>query len=151
MIKTNFNPNKHKFYEPKFMEKYKGQLPIITRSSWELNFCRWCDYNESVIEWNSESLAIHYFDPISQKTRRYYPDFTIKIRNSDGNTKIYIVEVKPYNETKPPVKKGRKSKKTVLVEQKTYKRNLSKWIAADNYCKKYGYHFKIITEKDLFS
>ncbi len=151
MIKYNFDPKKHVIYEPVNKKKYKGNAPIILRSSWEVAFCRWCDINDNVIEWGSECIAIPYFDVATQKNRRYYPDFILKIKDKNNNINIYIVEIKPYKETVPPRKTSRKKAKTILTEIKTYKRNISKWKSANAYCIRNGYHFKIITEKELFS
>ena len=46
-------------YIPVYPEKVVGG-EIITRSSWELAFAKWCDNNPSVIEWGSEPCAIQY-------------------------------------------------------------------------------------------
>jgi hypothetical protein len=50
---------------------------------------------------------------------RYYPDVLIKCKTKSGNVKVYLIEVKPYKECKPPIKSKGKSKKTMLYEAKT--------------------------------
>lgn len=136
-------------YVPKFPKKYQGEYPIICRSSYEEVFCRWCDLNPNILKWSSETLAIPYYDPVTLKQKRYYPDFAINVKSSEPRDKIFIVEVKPYKETKPPVRAGRKSNKTKMYEARTWATNLAKWTAADNFCRRRGYQFKIITEKEL--
>jgi len=76
MIKRVKGKNVSK-YSPVNIKKYKGQVPIIVRSSWERMFCQWADMNPNIIEWSSESITIKYFDPVQKKLRRYYPDFLI--------------------------------------------------------------------------
>lgn len=149
-IKQHFNPYRHNIFTPSNPEKYKGKLPCIARSSWELQLMRWFDVNPSVLEWGSESLSIQYFNPAKQRMARYYPDFTVKIINKDGNTETLIIEVKPFKETKPPSNRGRKTTKTKLTEEKNWIVNQAKWNAAISYCNRHGYKFKLLTEKELF-
>ena len=130
--------------------KYTGRYPIIIRSSWERMFCQWLDATPTILEWSSENIAIPYYDPIQQKKRRYYPDFWIKVRNRNNGTSKFVVEIKPDKETKPPVKRGNRSKKTKLFQESTWITNQAKFKAAEQYCKKMGYTFKIMTEKNLF-
>jgi len=139
-----------KTFVPKLPEKYKGRYPIVVRSTWELEFMKWCDMNPQIVEWSSESIKIPYYDPIRFKRRYYYPDFMIKVINSKDNIVSYIIEVKPHKETVPPKKSGRKTRKTVLYEHRTYKTNQAKWNAARDYANKLGFQFKIFTERELF-
>lgn len=149
-IKQHFDPRRHDIFVPSNPEKYSGKLPIITRSSWEMSLARWLDATPAVLEWSSESLIIQYFNPVKQRIARYHPDFTAKIRNKEGRVNVFVIEIKPYKETKPPRSSIRKSKKTMLTEEKTYIVNQAKWQAAESYCKRHGYVFKIMTERDLF-
>jgi len=80
---------------------------------------------------------------------RYYPDFLIKYRDSNGDIKIDLIEIKPFRQTIPPRAKRGKKHKTLLQESKTYAVNKAKWDAALNYCNQRGITFRIITEKDL--
>jgi hypothetical protein len=67
----------------------------------------------------------------------------------EGNkVKRYLVEIKPYNQTKPPKTKYRK-KQHLLYEQKQWAVNTSKWARAEKLAKKQGREFILITEKDL--
>jgi hypothetical protein len=137
-------------FTPQNSEKYKGDARnIIYRSSWEVDFMRWCDRNENILEWGSEEFFINYLDPTSNKVRRYYPDFIIKVQESDGSIKKYIIEVKPERQTKPPTQSPNKRRKTYITEALTYEKNLAKWKAAKEFCDDRGIIFKIITESHL--
>ena len=136
-------------FKPSHPRKYKGDARnIICRSSWERRFCNWCDINESILEWGSEEFWIPYLSPIDNRTHRYFPDFIIKVKESTGVIKTYVIEVKPKSQTKPPIKKKRVSK-SYLYEMKTYSVNQAKWKAADEWCKDRKIEFKIITENEL--
>jgi len=147
-VKFKFGKGKT-VYNPMFPQKYKGKYPIVSRSSWELQFMKWCDANPNILQWSSESVKIPYYDPVKQRQRRYYPDFWLKVKCKDGNTVKWVVEVKPYKESVPP-KPGKKTNKTRIYEAKTYKTNQAKWRAAVDYCGKMGFKFKILTERELF-
>ena len=136
---------------PKNPKKYKGSYPCICRSSWERMYCQFLDMTPTIVKWSSENIFIKYWDPVQQRTRRYYPDFYQQVLDKDGKYKEYIVEIKPAKETKPPRKTGKKSKTTLRHQQATYITNQAKFEAAHGYCKKIGMEFKIITEKELFN
>ena len=132
-------------FAPTNPEKYigKNKNQIIYRSSWEKLVMHHMDTSEKEKEWASECVVIPYsFDG---KIRRYFTDF-FAIMN-DGRK--LVIEVKPLRETKPPRRTKKKSKKTMLYESHTYAKNTAKWDAARKYCKKRGFEFVIITEKEL--
>ena len=79
---------------------------------------------------------------------RYFPDFIIKVKESTGIIKTYVVEVKPKRQTMPPVKKSRVTK-SFIYEAKTYEVNKAKWKAAQEWCADRKLEFKIVTEDDL--
>ena len=111
--------NKSKYY-PSYPNKYKGDSTnIICRSTWERKFCRWCDLNESILEWGSEEFYIPYISPLDNRVHRYFPDFIIKVKESTGQIKTYVIEVKPKKQTRPPKTPKRKTK-SYLYECKTY-------------------------------
>ena len=137
-------------YRPSFPKKYKGNPNnIICRSSWERKFCAWCDLNENIIEWASEEFCIPYLSPLDGRVHRYFPDFLIKVKERNGSTKTYVVEVKPKRQTKPPQRKSKKVTKSFINEAKTYEVNKAKWRAATEWCKDRRLEFKIITEDEL--
>lgn len=136
-------------YIPSYPKKYKGNPNnIICRSSWERKFCRWCDLNENILEWGSEEFWIPYLSPVDNKVHRYFPDFIIKVRESSGDIKTYVIEVKPKKQTMPPKQKSRVTQ-SYLYEAKTYAVNQAKWKAAKEFCADRLIEFKIITEDEL--
>lgn len=138
-------------YKPEYPNKYKGDPNnIICRSSWERKFARWCDLSESVLEWGSEEFFLKYFDPVTNRVRRYFPDFIIKVREQSGEIKKYVIEVKPKRQTVPPVQTSKKRTRTYITEVKTYATNEAKWKAAREFCEDRMMEFKIITEDNLF-
>ena len=135
-------------YSPKNHSKYKGDSSnIVFRSLWEYHVMRWCDLNPDVTRWSSEELVIPYICKTDGKQHRYFPDFLITFKNS----KTVLVEVKPNYQTKPPEKKSGKTKEKFLSEALTYAKNVSKWEAAQSYCKKQGYIFQVWDENTLNS
>ena len=136
-------------YKPEYPQKYQGDPNnIICRSSWERRFCRWCDLNENILQWGSEEFYIPYISPIDNRVHKYFPDFIIKVKESTGQIKTYVIEVKPKKQTKPPTKKSRVTK-SYLYEMKTYAVNEAKWKAAQEFCADRLIEFKIITEDEL--
>jgi hypothetical protein len=137
-------------YKPSHPEKYLGNSSnIICRSSWERQFCRYCDTNPNVVKWASEELAIRYISPVDGRPHRYYPDLLIEVKEKSGKLKKYVIEIKPKKQTRPPVKKKRVTKGFIL-EAKTYAVNQAKWKAAVDFCKDNLIEFKIITEDELY-
>lgn len=140
--KSIFTPINH--------EKYIGRTPIIARSSWEKKFMRFLDSTSAVIKWSSESIAIGYVNPITNKPNRYYPDFLITLIDKNGVERTELIEVKPFKQTQMPKQSSKKSKKTMYIEAKNWVINQAKWTAALQYCKDRNINFRIMTEKDLF-
>lgn len=137
-------------FHPKNPEKYKGDVKnIIYRSSWELYFMQYCDRKPSILEWGSEEFFIPYFDPTSNKVRRYFPDFYVKLEDRDKNIKKYVIEIKPKKQTAQPQRTKRKQNRTYLNEMLTYQKNIAKWKAAEEWCADHKFEFKIITEDNL--
>jgi len=149
-MKHSFDPSKHDIFIPRNKHKYIGKGPIIIRSSWERVFSQWCDSNPGIIAWSSETVEIPYYDPVKRKQRRYYPDYIIKTIGEGNKELTYIVEIKPYKETIKPTISEKKSQKTKMHEMATYLTNVAKWKAAIEFCKRRGWQFKIITERELY-
>jgi hypothetical protein len=137
-------------FHPRNPEKYIGDANnIIYRSSWELSFMKWCDRSENVLSYGSEEFCIQYFDPTTNKVRRYFPDFIIKMKEKNGTIKKYVIEIKPKKQTIEPKETKGKKKKTYINEVMTYTKNVAKWKAATEWCKDHLIEFKILTEEDL--
>lgn len=146
--------NEEKYHQGKFNprnpQKYTGDVNnIIYRSSWELKFMRYCDRKDNIIEWGSEEFFIPYFDPTTERVRRYFPDFYMKVQESNGNVVRYIVEIKPKKQTIKPQKSPKKRNKTYINEVLTYEKNKAKWKAAEDFCESRLLKFLIITEVEL--
>ena len=121
--------------------KYKGDISnIVYRSLWELRFMKWCDKNQSVEEWGSETVIVPYISPIDRKAHRYFVDFYVKVRNKNGALQKYLIEIKPERFTKPPAIPKKKTKRFI---------DDAKWKAAFEFCKDRNMTFMILTEKDL--
>jgi hypothetical protein len=136
-------------YQPSFPQKYKGDpTNIIYRSLWERKFMVYCDLNENIIEWGSEEIALPYRSPIDRKIHRYFPDFYIKVKESNGSIKKYLIEIKPKRQTVPPPKPQRQTKK-YLYEAYEYAKNQAKWEAAKEFCKDRMWEFRVFTEDEL--
>lgn len=117
---------------------------IVMRSSWETRFALWCDKNSQIVKWNSEETIVPYVSPVDNRIHRYFVDFKIKTANGD----VYLVEIKPKVQTKPPVMGQRKTQK-YLTEAATYLVNQAKWEAAKRYAEDRQWKFIVITEDDL--
>jgi hypothetical protein len=142
-----------KTYKGKFRAKNPGKYTgdinnIVYRSLWELRFMKWCDLNDSVQEWGSETVIVPYISPVDRKIHRYFVDFYIKVKNKTGNMQKYLIEIKPERYTKPPEIPQRKTKK-FIDEVFQYGVNEAKWKAAFEFCQDRNMKFMVLTEKDL--
>ncbi len=136
-------------YQPSFPQKYKGDpTNIIYRSLWERKFMVYCDINEKILEWGSEEMFVWYRSPVDSKPHRYFPDFYIKVQESTGQIKKYLIEIKPKRQTAPPQKPKRQTKQ-YLYEAYEYAKNQAKRKAAEEWCADRGYEFKVLTENEL--
>ena len=137
-------------YQPSFPKKYKGNpTNIVYRSLWERTFMKYCDTNENILEWFSEEIAVPYRSPIDNKIHRYFPDFYIKVKESNGSIKKYIIEIKPKKQTVEPIPQKRKTR-GYIYEVYEYAKNQAKWKAAEEWCADRGYEFKVLTEHELY-
>ena len=108
----------------------------------------YCDKNENILEWGSEEMAFPYRSPVDNRVHRYFPDFYVKVRESNGKIKKMIIEIKPYKQTVEPQPKKRKTK-GYIFEVVEYAKNQAKWEAAKEWCLDHGYEFKVLTEHQL--
>jgi len=131
------------FYIIKNKAKYIGRRQPICRSSWESTFCIFLDNHPSVLQWASESVAIPYRDPLTNKEKRYYPDFFMVYVDAMGQKHAELIEIKPASQT------GQKKTKSKLNNAQIIK-NHAKWNAALQYCAKNGIQFRLLTENEIF-
>lgn len=137
------------YFKPRNPSKYLGDSQnIIYRSSYEYRVMMYFDENPNILQWGSEELSIPYISPVDKNWHRYFPDFIVRARGKDGNTKTILIEVKPSSQTKPP-KAGQKPTRRYINEIMTWGINEAKWKAAQEYCLDRNWSFQIITEKDL--
>ena len=148
--------SKKGIYQLEHPEKYKGPLTengVLYRSTWEQRVYYYMDHNKNIIEWGAESIVIPYLFKLDGQIHKYYPDIVCKVNTKDG-IKTYIIEIKPEKQTMEPKKPKNRSlsvKKKYEESLYTYAKNTSKWEAAEEFCKKNNYVFKIITEKQIFA
>jgi hypothetical protein len=143
------NTYKGKF-TPKNPHKYRGDVNnIVFRSSWEYKLMKFLDDYDDVLEYGSEEIIIPYISPLDGKMHRYFVDFYVKLRDSSGKIQTYIIEVKPWVQTQPPVQKKRVTA-GYLKECQTFAVNQAKWKAAEKFAQINGIQFKVMTEKELF-
>lgn len=131
-------------YVVKNKKKYEGDWTnVYYRSSWERAVFKWCDTNPDILKWSSEETVIPYVCKTDNKYHRYFVD--IKMTTKEG---IFLIEIKPECQTVAPKVPKRRTKK-YIKEGLTYVKNRSKWEAAERYCKKRGWTFKVWTENTL--
>jgi hypothetical protein len=136
-------------YKPSYPQKYKGDpTNIIYRSLWERKFMVYCDNNNRILEWGSEEIALPYRSPVDNRVHRYFPDFYLKVKESTGEIKKYLIEIKPLKQLSPPTKPKRQTKQ-YMYEAYEYAKNQAKWKAAREFCEDRQWQFKVITEKEL--
>lgn len=129
--------------------KYRGDpTNIIYRSSWEKKVMLWLDKNPSVVSWSSEEVIVPYKSPVDGKFHRYFVDFYVQVKTSDGKLKSFLWEVKPKKQATEPVKKKRITKQ-YINEVVTWGVNQAKWKAATEYANDRGWQFQVLTEDHL--
>jgi hypothetical protein len=109
---------------------------------------KYCDLNENILEWGSEEIALPYRSPLDGKIHRYFPDFYIKVKESNGQIKKYLIEIKPKKQTVEPKVRQRKTK-GYIFEVTEWVRNQAKWKAAKDFCEDRLWEFKVLTEDEL--
>ena len=124
-------------------EKYAGKKAPRYRSGWELAFMRFCDTNDNIVMWVSESINIPYRNPLTGKQTIYVPDFLIQYRNKRNQVVTELIEIKPKKQSVVESKASAKDKAVVAV-------NYAKWDAAQKWCRRQGIVFRVITEDDIF-
>ena len=131
-------------YQVSHKEKYLGKSTPIYRSSWELNFMKFCDNHTSITQWSSEPLRIPYLHPFTGKKTVYVPDFLIQYQDKNGNVKTEVIEVKPANQTyAESVGRSKNNQAHFIINQ-------AKWSAARDFCKQQGIIFRVVTENEMF-
>lgn len=130
-------------FEVKNTQKYVGKGKPRYRSGWEHAFMRFCDNNESIIQWASESIFIPYRHPFTGKMTNYVPDFLIQYRDKNNQVVTELIEIKPKKQSVIESKMKANERAVVAV-------NYAKWDAAVKWSRRQGLRFRVITEDDIF-
>ena len=130
-------------YEVKNPDKYVGLRKPRYRSSWEWAFMNFCDNNEHILQWASESISIPYRHPLTGKQTIYVPDFFITYRGRDNAVHAELLEIKPKKQSVIESKASNQDKAVVAV-------NYAKWDAASKWARRNGVNFRVITEDMMF-
>jgi len=131
------------FFEVRNPQKYVGKGKPKYRSGWEWAFMKFCDNNENILQWASESIAIPYRHPLTGKMTNYIPDFLIQYRTKNNKVITELIEIKPKKQSVLESKASQRDKAIVAV-------NYAKWAAAQAWCKRAGLSFRVLTEDDIF-
>jgi len=131
-------------YTVKNPEKYVGKGKPKYRSGWELTFMIFCDTNDKIIKWASESIVIPYLHPFKGRRTNYIPDFFIVYQDKYGRTNAELIEIKPKAESIITEKVKNARQQAVIAI------NHAKWKSAQAFCKSQGIKFRVVTEDDLF-
>lgn len=130
-------------YEVHNPDKYVGRRRPRYRSGWEHSFMRFCDHNDYVLQWASESVTIPYRHPLTGKLTNYVPDFVIVYQGRDHVIKAELIEIKPKKQSVIESKMSDRDRAVVAV-------NYAKWDAATKWAKRHGMTFRVITEDQMF-
>lgn len=150
----NIKPNKKSgyiqgYYTPINPTKYKGQYPIIYRSSIEKKFMIQCDTDPRIIEWMSETFSINYYNILDKKWHAYWPDFLVKIKGSNGFPVTYVVEAKSDKQLVKPVRPKNNNTKALakyVEAYKTYVTNVCKIETLKKFAQSHGMKVLLYTE-----
>lgn len=130
-------------YEVLNPAKYVGVGKPRYRSGWEHSFMRFCDTNDHILQWASESIRIPYLNPITGKQTIYVPDFLITYRTRNNQVRAELIEIKPKGQSVIESKMKSRDRAVVAV-------NYAKWDAATKWARRNGLTFRVITETDMF-
>jgi len=143
------NPEKFQKPHDDYMKSFnESSMELEYKSSLELRAFMFVDNFDKVNKWTVEPFAIKYVKPTDNKIHRYYPDMLINFKSKQ----TFLVEIKSYGETKPPVKPKKinvKSAKNYKKALETYAINCAKWKAAKKFCEESDIKFIFLTDKQL--
>lgn len=123
--------------------KYVGKGQPRYRSGWEFSFFTFCDNNDHVLEWASESISIPYRHPFTGKMTMYVPDVLIRYRTKNNKVCTELIEIKPRKQSVIEGKMTEKDRMIVAI-------NHFKWAAAQAWCRRNGIVFRVLNEDHIF-
>lgn len=130
-------------YEVINTDKYVGTRAPRYRSGWEFSFMKFCDSNDHILQWASESIQIPYRHPLTGKQTIYVPDFLITYRTRNNTMRAELIEIKPKKQSVVESKMSSKDRAVVAI-------NYAKWAQATKWAQRNGMTFRVITEDDMF-
>ncbi len=145
--------NAHKFIKPlnEYMNstiKRDDGTYIQYKSGLErIAFC-YADLNPKVKYFSIEPFCIPYIKPTDNKPHRYFIDLFVEFVTGQK----FIVEVKSFGETIPPVKPRAVTARSIIHYKQaveTYLVNQAKWESAKKFAESRGMMFIILTENEL--
>jgi hypothetical protein len=125
------------------LQKYVGTKSPRYRSSWEFTFMKFCDENNHVLQWASESVSIPYRHPLTGKQTIYIPDFLITYQGSNGRTVAELIEIKPRKQSVIEGKMSERDRAIVAI-------NYAKWDAATKWARRQGLTFRVLNEDQIY-
>lgn len=131
-------------YTPLHPDKYTGEYPIVFRSTWELEFMRYCDNHPDVMEWASEPVKIPYANPLNGNQSIYIPDFLVTYKGRSIQKSTKLIEIKPLHEASEAFARNGTD---VAVRAK----NEAKWGSATQWAARRGIDFLVLTEAELYA
>ena len=123
--------------------KYVGTKTPTYRSSWEWSFMNFCDTNEHVLQWASESINVPYRHPLTGKQTIYVPDFLVVYRTKNNTVKAEVIEIKPRSQSLIEEKQSQRDRAQVAI-------NYAKWDAGTKWARANGLTFRVINEDQIF-
>jgi hypothetical protein len=93
--------------------------------------------------------GIPYRNPFTGRWTFYVPDFFVIYIDKTGKQHAEVIEVKPLDEV-PPMISGLRLRVSKIKEGRQIM-NAAKYEAALLYCAKFGFKFRLCTEKDMFA
>jgi hypothetical protein len=104
---------------------------------------KFCDDNDHILQWASESVSIPYRHPITGKQTMYVPDFLITYQNGNGKTVGELVEIKPRKQSVIEDRQSQRDRMAVAI-------NYAKWDSATKWASRQGLKFRVINEDQIF-
>ena len=105
---------------------------------------KFCDHNDHILQWASESIQIPYRNPLTGKNTHYIPDFLITYQNKSGQMIAELIEIKPKKQSLMGEGKMSPRDRAVIAV------NYAKWAMAEKWARSHGMTFRVITEDDIF-
>jgi hypothetical protein len=104
---------------------------------------KFCDNNDHILQWASESISIPYRHPLTGKMTTYIPDFLITYQTKSGQMIAELIEIKPRKQSVLEGKMSERDRAVVAI-------NYAKWDMATKWARQHGMMFRVINEDQIF-